>query len=328
MPKLPASIKNIAVFRALKLGDFLVATPALRALQAHFPGAHISYVGLPWMEELAQRYTYISEVIGFPGWPGLPEHPWQPDAAVSFLHTMQVRKFDLALQMHGNGAIANPLVALFGAKTTAGFASRAGYWPNRATFTEYPGEKPEVMRLLSLLAFLDIPPQGAQLDFPLHASDYAQCAALLQSKNITPPYAVIHPGAASSRPWPTKHFAAAADACAQHGLPVMLTGTKQEAAITVRVARQMRTPAIDLAGQTPLGVLGALIKNSTLLVSNDTGVAHLATATRTPSVIIFTTSEPARWAPLDTERHRPVLPGEATPRRVQQHIETILKGGA
>jgi ADP-heptose:LPS heptosyltransferase len=62
--------------------------------------------------------------------------------------------------------------------------------------------------------------------------------------------------------------------------------------------------AIDMTGRTSLGALAALIEGADLLVSNDTGVAHLAAAARTPSVIVSSGSDAARWAPGDTRLHR------------------------
>jgi ADP-heptose:LPS heptosyltransferase len=68
----------------------------------------------------------------------------------------------------------------------------------------------------------------------------------------------------------------------------------------------MRYPSVNLAGQTDLGTMAALLSQASLLVSNDTGVSHLAAALRVPSVILFLASDPRRWAPQDRELHRVV----------------------
>ncbi len=69
---------------------------------------------------------------------------------------------------------------------------------------------------------------------------------------------------------------------------------------------------IDLSGQTKLGALAALIESAALLVSNDTGVSHVAAALGTPSVVVCVGSDPERWAPQDADRHRLVCPNGTT----------------
>src|SRR5262249_39522148 len=73
---------------------------------------------------------------------------------------------------------------------------------------------------------------------------------------------------------------------------------------TAATAAAMHAQCIDLA--TPgftFGAMAALLKNSRLVITNDTGTSHLAAALKTPSVVIFTASDPQRSAPLDTTLH-------------------------
>ena len=77
--QLPGPIERIGVFRALQLGDLLCTTPALRALRAAFPKAHITLIGLPWALDLVERLEYVDGLLAFPGFPGLPER--EPDLA-------------------------------------------------------------------------------------------------------------------------------------------------------------------------------------------------------------------------------------------------------
>src|SRR4051794_13574097 len=85
-PMIDQPIRSIAIFRALKLGDMLCATPALRAIRHHWPNAHIALVALPWFRELADRYSHLfDEMIEFPGYPGLPEQSSTPGESERFI---------------------------------------------------------------------------------------------------------------------------------------------------------------------------------------------------------------------------------------------------
>src|ERR1044071_9536803 len=109
-------IRSIIIFRALQLGDLLCSIPAFRALRNAFPKAHIAITGLPWMKMLPERFPrYFDEFFLFPGYPGLPEQGFKAEQTAEFLLRMAQRRFDLALQMQGNGKIVNPMIELFGA---------------------------------------------------------------------------------------------------------------------------------------------------------------------------------------------------------------------
>jgi ADP-heptose:LPS heptosyltransferase len=301
------SPRSVVVLRALQLGDLLCAVPAFRALRAALPEAHIVLVGLPWARVFVERYPeYLDGFREFPGWPGLPERA--PDVAriPAFLAEIQAERFDLALQLHGSGPFVNPLTALLGARHTAGFCLPGGYCPDPEWFLPWPDRGLEAHRLLKLMAFLGAPADDDRLEFPLRDGDFAVLSAWEEAEELHPgPYVCVHAGASvPERRWPAHRFAAAADALAARGFRVVLTGTGAEAELTRTVAHAMRHKALDLAGRTDLGAAAALIAGARLLLCNDTGVSHLAAALRTPSVVISTGDNPARWAPTDGARHR------------------------
>ncbi len=304
----------------------------MRALRCALPQTEITLIGLPWAHELAARFShYIDRFLAFPGFPGMPEQPLEVARIPPFLVAAQALRFDLAIQMHGSGQISNLVAMLLGARKTAGFFAPGQFCPDPDRFLPFPENEHEVWRPLRLLELLGIPHRGDTLEFPLTDSDREALASQPEAAALTPgAYACIHPGAnAVYRRWPAERYAAVADSLAAQGLTIVLTGTAGEAAVTNAVARAMQGPAIDLAGRTSLGALGVLIAGAALLVSNDTGVSHLAAALRTRSVIIAPESQVMRWAPLDWARHHVIPAGhvrEIQPDAVIARAQLALAG--
>lgn len=307
LPTRPERIRSVAVFRALVLGDLLCAVPALRALRVGLPEASIALVGLPWARELASRLSCVDEFIEFPGYPGLPESVCDVSAVPSFLAGIQARRFDLAIQLHGAGTITNPLVAAFGARRMAGFRGTSAWAPDAddAFFIRWPETGHEIDRLLALPRALGMPETGRGLEFPVNDADRDALAQLWPGARGSRPYICVHPGAQlASRRWMPHRFAAVADALAERGYVIVMTGSASEQPLVATVAAAMHHPAVSLAGRTDLWTLGALIEGAAGIVCNDTGVSHIASALNTPSVIVSCGGDVARWAPLDATRHR------------------------
>lgn len=256
---------RIALFRPLGLASMLCAVPVLRALDAAYPQARITLIGLPRLRSVAARlHRYIDAFAAFPGFPGIPGE-CDLDAVPDFFENMKRERFDLAIQMHGSGEIANPLMVLMGASRNAGFYRPGRYCPDGQRYLPWQDEEDEVQRWLRLAAHLGAAPRGSFLEFPLKPEDWAEWRALRLEK-----YVCLHCGAQPQR------FAELGDALAAEGWNVVLTGSPQ-------VADAMREPAISLAGRTSLGGTAAVIAKARLVVSSDRATSLIAAAMRTPT---------------------------------------------
>lgn len=305
---LPRDIERIGVFRATHLGGLLCATPALRALRAAFPAAQITLIGLPCANDLMQRLGYVDRLLAFPGFPGLPECEPQLPALPDFFHAAQASRFDLVIQMHGDGALTNPLCAALGARCTAGFYPLGGWCPDEQRFAPWSERGPEVRRWLRLLQVLGIPACGEQIELLIRRDEHERHRALAELHGLKRHrYVCVHPGARlASRRWSAERFAKVADWLADQGLRVVITGNNAEDHLARELIASMQAPVINLTGATDLGMFAALLSDARLLVCNDSGASHVAAAVRTPSVVVCAGSDPERWAPLDTERHQVV----------------------
>lgn len=307
-------VRRIGVFRALVLGDVLCATPALRRLRRRFPQARITLIGLPWAREWVRRQSCVDDFVAFPGYPGLPERALDEAAWPGFLAEVQARRFDLLVQLHGSGGIVNALLGTWGARHLLALHPPGLPGPGLTLGLAWPSRGTEVERLLRLVSTLGLAPgaptrpTGNALEFPLRPEDRDAARALLARWGLAGrAYACVHAGAQlPSRRWPLERYAQVVQAMAARGLAVVLTGVAAEADLTARLGAMAGVPCVDLAGQTTLWSLGALIEGASLLVCNDTGVSHVAAALGTPSVVISSGADVARWAPRDTRLH-PVL---------------------
>jgi ADP-heptose:LPS heptosyltransferase len=322
------STSSIAVFRALQLGDMLCIIPTIRSVRAAFPNATITLIGLPWQRDFVKRFpNYFDDFVEFPGWPGLPEISWNAEKCTEFLQLMQQRKFDLVLQMQGNGILTNSMCLLWNGKLTAGLR-KSTEMVSKGLYVVSDDQEHEVLRFLKIADVLNIERQGSDLEFPINSDEVKEfdkaCDMLgIQSKK----YVCIHPGARDpKRRWSTSNFASVATVLHSHGYPVVITGSTSESQIIEELQVVASTPMINTVeklGDYGVGLLAALVDNCKLLVSNDTGVSHIAAARKVPSVIIFSPySDKNRWAPLNSALHIAVSSEQAT--RIDEVISAAI----
>jgi ADP-heptose:LPS heptosyltransferase len=261
----------LVAYRALGLGDLLTAVPALRALARAFPGHRRVLAAPEALGELAALARAVDEVADCAPLAPLPE---------------RLRDADVAVNLHGRGPQSHELLLAAQPRVLVAFA-HARVWPRGPRWRA--GEH-EVARWCRLLAESGIEADPADL-------------AIARPAVAAPPAArgatLIHPGAASAaRRWPAERWAAVARAELRAGRPVAITGGAGERDLAVAVAAAAGLPeGAVLAGRTSLLELAAAVAAAARVTCGDTGVAHLATALGTPSVVLFGPTPPAEWGP-------------------------------
>lgn len=306
-------VAKLAVFRGLYLGDLVAATPALQALRRGYPGAEISLVSLPWATALAPHLPHVDRLLPYPGAPGLDGGENEQDLE-AFLARMHAERFDLAVNMHGSGPTSTRLVARFGARRTASFVGdKESVIPALDVAVPWDAEAHESHKLLLLAEKAGGVITGAlgdaEPELCVREEDYRQAGALLPD-GLRKPLALVHPGASvPEKRWPEEAFGRVAEGLVRQGYAVAVTGSAAEKGLTRRVSEA--TPgSLDLGGETSLSTLIALVARADVLLSNDTGPAHLAYALKTPNVTLFgPLTDAGRWGPLNRERHA-VLRGD------------------
>jgi ADP-heptose:LPS heptosyltransferase len=270
--------RKVVLVRASRIGDFLCATPAFRALRAALPEAEITMTTLPLLQELVERSPYLDRFAAFPGFPGIAEQFFDARYTVRFFQQMQEECFDLAIQMQGSGIYSNPFTLMLGARLTAGFIRQGDPAGRLDAALPMPEEEHEIRQMLAMTTFLGAPSQGEETEFPLWPQDHSAAEKLLM--NAERPLIGLHPAARdATRRWAIDRFAAVGtELWRQHGGTIVILGDCQERYPAELLSQQVDGPCLNLAGKTSLAHLGAVIARLSILVTNDTGPAHIAYA--------------------------------------------------
>src|SRR5919202_6512255 len=205
LSRLPEPPLKVALLRASRIGDFICATPAFRALRMALPNAEITLIGQPFVEELVRRSPHLDRFVRFPGFPGIAEQFFDARQTVKFFQQMQTEQFDLAVQMHGSGVYSNPFTLMLGARTTAGFVREGDPAGRLDAALPMPQKENEVRRILALATFLGASPQGEKTEFPLWSEDREAAERLLAG--VQRPLIGLHPAAReATKRWAPERF--------------------------------------------------------------------------------------------------------------------------
>ena len=295
---------DVLVLRALGLGDALTGVAALRGVRRAWPGARVVLAGPAGLGAWLRARGVVDDVLPVDGLDLAAVGPLAWDG-----------RGHVAVNLHGRGPQSHRLLAATRPDRLVAFGcADAGHEGPAWDEAEH-----EVVRWCRLVADAGGPCGPADLRLPaLPTTDGGAGGGTV----VPGDHIVLHPGAASgSRRWPVERWSAVARALVAAGHPVVLTGGAAEAPLTAAIAAagaghpsQGSAPGItDLAGALDLDGLAATVGAARLLVCGDTGVAHLATALGTASVLLFGPVSPARWGPaLDPGRHLVLWHGDGS----------------
>jgi ADP-heptose:LPS heptosyltransferase len=263
---------RLVVLRALGLGDLLTAVPALRGLARAYP-RHRRVLAAPG------ALGPLLPLVGSVG----------AHVAVGELEPLPAgcRDAEVGVNLHGSGPHSHRVLLAAAPRRMIGFACPEV--PESAGSPAWdPGEHDRA-RWCRLLADSGIPADPDDLELPRPR----------RSPLARPGAVVLHPGAASeARRWPVERWGRVAAALRADGAEVLVTGGPGEEERATAVCRAGGLGHHGrMAGRTDLAALASIVAEAGVVVCGDTGVAHLATALGTPSVLLFGPTSPARWGP-------------------------------
>jgi heptosyltransferase II len=301
-------IERVVVRGTNWVGDAVMTIPALRELRRVLPRAHITLATRPWAEGLFRDADFLDDILIY-------ERPRRsPGAALRQAKEWRRRSFDLALLFQN--AFEAALIARL-----ARVPLRVGYETDaRGPLLTHPLQLPrwrssrhEVFYYLNLVGELELLLYGAshveehEPRFMLSVSDARRTEAMKMLKahgaKGNRRLIALCPGSTNSRAkrWPAERYAALADRFIEE-MPadLILVGARDEVEVSLEVARLMRHQPVVLTGETDLSQLTAILSLADLLVTNDTGPAHISAALERPVLVIFGPTDPRTTRPFST----------------------------
>jgi lipopolysaccharide heptosyltransferase II len=294
---------KVLVIKIAAIGDFLMATPALRALKLNnsvtsvtlLTGHSIAAVvqGNPYLDKI----YYLDDARIFKGgfWAKLAE-------VLKISWRLRREKFDLGFNFHRDWRF-NIILFLSGCKKRIGFArGHKSRLLHEGVVVE--GVKHHIFHYCDLLKGPGIFCLDFKMEFPLAEAVIAAAAAkFLQPEELTD-YVVLAPGGAAnvkeemdSRRWGAGNYAALAGLLIGAGRRVVLLGSGSDLEIA-NFIKAAHPEVIDFCGQTSLAEAAALLKKARLVVCNDSGLMHLADAVGARIIAIFGPTHPEEKKPL------------------------------
>ena len=317
----PADLRDhefakILLIKLSAVGDVVHTIPVINKLRRRFPAAQLDWLVKPAIGELLRSHPAVSNVVefAFDDWSA----PWRP---IRLAAKLRRTRYDLVVDLHGQFRTAIFTLAT-GAPVRIGFdRPRASVWD--ASLRKFPEETRKhawqgaregswlaythhipvptldihaVDRYLNVGPLLGLDPGPADFSFPISAEASDRIEALLEYYDAAgKKLAVLAPGTVwETKQWRRGGFAEVAGHLLQKGFAVVLAGAARERATCAEVAK-LEPGVINLAGETTLSELAALIRRAAICVTNNSGPMHLAVALDRPVVSVFGPTDPI-WA--------------------------------
>jgi ADP-heptose:LPS heptosyltransferase len=308
--------RNLLVVRMDNAGDIVMLGPALRAIKATTPEARITLLASPAGSKPAALLPWVEEVITWRAvWQDLGHLPFDPPRERELIDLLGERAFDAAFiftSFSQSPHVPGYVCYLAGIPLRAGESHEFGGVSLSHEFRDLADDVHQVDRNLHLVERLGFGPGDHRLEVAIPGESHAAIAQRLRRLEITASdrVALLHPGAsARARRYPAARYGQIAALLGERGWRVLLTGSEREVdqlEAVCAAAGQMLPRLTDLTIQE----YAALVTRGSVVVCGNTLPMHLADATGTPIVALYSgTDEISQWQPRNVPAHilqRPV----------------------
>jgi heptosyltransferase II len=299
--KLPSQGINKVLIRGTNwIGDAVLTIPAIEAIRATYPQAHIAILAKPWVADIYKLFSSINEVIIYEK---KYDNVW---GVFRLAQWLKKRKFDLTILLQN--AIEAAIISC-----AAGIPLRAGYntdgrgilLTHRVQCSRETKKLHQIDYYLEMVSALGCVSVNKEMHLETKVNRHdAQSVIQKYIPGQQREIIGIAPGAAygPAKRWFPARFAAVADKIADaYGCQIILLGGKSDWDTAEEVRSLAKTSLLNLAGKTNLTEAVYLISQCRLFLSNDSGLMHIAGALNIPTIAIFGSTNPATTSPAGSQ---------------------------
>jgi lipopolysaccharide heptosyltransferase II len=276
-------IERILVIRLSSLGDILLTTPVLRVLREYCPAAQLDFLTKAAYRDVLRSNPCVDHLL-----------LWEPQQGLrEMLRRLRQTRYDIVVDLHRTlrsrllyrGLLAERKLAYTKRTIRRALLVHLG-WNTLRAMTPVPELYMAPLRCLGMTA--PLPP----LELHLTAESQEAMQAYLQQElpeSRMRPLVAVAPGAHwSTKRWPVERFAVVAQTLAQtQQAAVVVLGSAEDRQLAQQLCQQLSVPVLNSTGKLSLMHTAALLQQCHLLLSNDSGLMHMAAALRVPVVAIF-----------------------------------------
>ncbi|MGI0484560.1 glycosyltransferase family 9 protein [Pantanalinema rosaneae CENA516] len=292
------SIRNLLIMRLDNIGDVILTTPTLKALRENLPDTQITLVASPAGSLVTPLLPWIDQVLTWRVlWQDLGRLEFQPEREWQLIHTLQEAEFDAAIVLTSFSQSPHPaglICALANIPLRLGESKEQDSGTLTHAVTPAPDHIHQAERNLRLIEAVGFSITDRRLTLPIP----------LPPPAITTPYILLSPWTScQARTYDLQRFAIAARQLSKKtGWLVVVTGVTKDRASASPLFELLGNCVIDLIGATSLSELVSLVAHAQLVLTNNTATMHIADATATPNVVLYSgTDHESQWQP----RHSP-----------------------
>lgn len=297
-------LRKILLLRCDGIGDLICSIPAIQALCAAYPEARLDLMVGPWNRDIAGMIDGPSSVV--------PHAPWgyrvlRSERGSANLgedwrigRAMRSAGYDLAVDLRGDLLSLLPLAFWNIPRRVGRIARGGGFAVTRAVEGSDDRNAHEVDRTNRVAAAVGAPATGRQPRLSVSGEAIALANAILAEHALDPAHTVLLCPFAqwAWKQWPEEHYRRLVPWLRERGYRVAATGSAADAGAAEALSREVGGHLVNLAGKADLKGLAGLFFLCRAFIAVDSGPAHVAAATGAPGIVLFGSSDPARFGPI------------------------------